>query len=171
MAEWETCSAAAMIAAQLLSLIESQATRRFVLHRDEPTREEGLMLWVFNPDIYYSTSARPPFPHRAMKIFYQMVEDPQKSLEENAALEELRTSPIEFAELKHALGQSTKLLPPSARVFQGWNVGLLDRYEKNPSEGMQHNLFNRKAPANLDFSKHVEGDFSGNLEGFEGLLE
>jgi len=162
-----------MIAAQLLSLIESQATRRFVLHVDnDPTESEGLILWVFNPDIYYSSSARPPSAHRAMKIFYRTTNDARKSLDENSSMEELRTnSTAEFAELESALRTSTRLLPPTAREFQGWTVGLLDRYEQNAGHGMEHNLFNRQPPP--DFSPtHLQGQFSPDRpEGFEALLE
>lgn len=32
-------------------------------------------------------------------------------------------------EIETCLRESARSLPPSARLFQGWNVGLLERYQ------------------------------------------
>lgn len=45
--------------AQILSMIESTALKRFVAHTTDPNDDNlrSLELWVFNPDIFYSCSA------------------------------------------------------------------------------------------------------------------
>jgi hypothetical protein len=70
-------------------------------------------------------------PHVGMKIFYQSVDDPQKLLREQSNLvEELYLPPSILQEFMTMLKQSTMLLPQSARSFQEWSVGLLERYRR-----------------------------------------
>jgi len=89
------------------------------------------LVWVFNPDMLYSSSRNAPGTHRAMKIFYEPVEDPQKVLDEQSnTVEELYLSAPILHEFITALKSSTNLLPVSARIFRAWSVGLLDRYQK-----------------------------------------
>ena len=65
-----------------------------------------------------------------MKIFYRVVNDPAEMLDKyQTSLEEIFL-PAEILEDFHkSLVQSTTMLPPAARKFQEWQVGLLDRYE------------------------------------------
>jgi hypothetical protein len=68
-----------------------------------------------------------------MKIFYQPVDDPQKLLKEQSnSVEELYLPSSILQEFMTMLKQSTMLLPQSARNFQEWCVGLLERYRREP---------------------------------------
>lgn len=70
-------------------------------------------------------------PRRAMKVFYQSAAKPQKMLEGNStSLEELYLPTPVLEKFTIALANKTLTLPPSARKFQDWNVGLLDRLFK-----------------------------------------
>jgi hypothetical protein len=72
-------------------------------------------------------------PHIGMKIFYQSVDDPQKLLKEQSnSVEELYLPSSILQEFMTMLKQSTTLLPQSARNFQEWCVGLLERYRRDP---------------------------------------
>jgi ubiquitin-protein ligase E3 D len=74
-----------------------------------------------------------------LKIFYQKTYDAQKLLDEHqASLEELRLPKLIFEPFKQALIDSTDLLPPSARKFQEWTIGLIDRYERHKSDGLKY---------------------------------
>lgn len=67
------------------------------------------------------------------------MEDPQKLLDEHqASLEELPLPGPIFESFKKALIESTDLLPPSARKFQDWSIGMIDRYERRPSDGLKY---------------------------------
>lgn len=76
--------------------------------------------------------------HRAAKIFYKPLpagETAASFLDTNSTTHEelYLSSPAELAELRATLERSNAMLPASAKVFQEWKVGLLDRYERNPS--------------------------------------
>lgn len=76
--------------------------------------------------------------HRAAKIFYKPLPNdttPTSFLDTNSTTHEelYLSSPAELAELRATLQRSNAMLPASAKVFQEWKVGLLDRYEKNPT--------------------------------------
>ena len=148
----ERYPAAAFLTAQLLSLIESSITRKVVVHADrqgEPgSLDAGLRLWIFNPDIYYSSSKRGPTAYRAMKVFYKSIPNPDEFLEGNEGVnhEELIVPGADFLDFKQTLQQSTDVLPDSARTFQDWTVGLLDRWERSAtgSARMDENPLNKK---------------------------
>ena len=153
----ESYHSAIFIGAQLLQLIESSIARRVVIHSNT---NDGLLCWIFNPDIYYSSSKRGPTVHRAMKVFYREIQDPLQMLDEhNSTLEELALPPQEFARLKQTLRKSAQVLPQSARTFQDWQVGLLDRYEEHPSGqgAMDQNALNHKAPGEIQLFGRPEG--------------
>ncbi|EXJ78012.1 hypothetical protein A1O3_09171 [Capronia epimyces CBS 606.96] len=160
----EQFPAAIFVCAQLLSLIESSVTRRIVVHADNHTesdlKTEGLMLWIFNPDIYYSSSKRGPTVHRAMKVFYKTLPDPVKFLDANSNVyEELVGTTDDLADFKKSLQESTEILPQSARRFQDWDVGLLDRWEKNAtgSAKMDENPLNKKVDEGFELFKLPAG--------------
>ena len=68
-----------------------------------------------------------------MKIFYKDVDNPQELLHNNqTSMEELELPSTSLADFRAALVNSTSLLPGSARKFQDWQVGLLDRYMRQP---------------------------------------
>lgn len=66
-----------------------------------------------------------------MKIFYQKQtwQPLQPGEAENASIEDVEFPEDLYVELDHALQQSQLLLPPTAKKFQGWDVGLLERFE------------------------------------------
>lgn len=135
-AEWETFLSDIFISSQLLALIDSSAARKFVVHPEDT--KEGLLIWVFNPDIRYSSSRRSEPVVRALKIFYQETRDAQKLLDDHqASLHELPLPRYLFESFKVALLKSTDLLPPSSRKFQDWTIGLIDRYERKSSDGLK----------------------------------
>ncbi|ERF71020.1 hypothetical protein EPUS_03300 [Endocarpon pusillum Z07020] len=137
-AEWQSFPPEIFISSQLLSLIGSSAARKFIIHPHDDTKQ-GLLIWVFNPDMRYSSSRRSELVVRALKIFYQNAEDPQKLLDEHqASFEELPLPASVFDSLKNVLIESTEFLPPSARKFQDWTIGLIDRYERNSSDGLKY---------------------------------
>ena len=110
----------------------------------------GLLIWLFNPDIYYSSSRRcTPHPsvHRACKAFHQSIPDPLSLLENHTTtLEELALPYPEYESLIETLRESQSYMPVSARTFQDWEVGLLDRWEESGKEtgegAMQGNALN-----------------------------
>ena len=126
--------------------------------------QEALLLWAFNPDMYYSSSARPPKPHRAMKIFYQVVNEPNRMLDEDTSLEELCLLEAESAQIRKDLETSTKMLPQAAQAFQEWHVGLLDRHDTTASLEMGNlNPLNQKSALFMGLPKDTQG--------VDGLLE
>jgi hypothetical protein len=152
------------ICSQLLSLIESSVTRKIVLHcetqGDIENGHAGLLLWIFNPDIYYSSSSRGPTVHRAMKVFYQPLLEIGKFLDEHSNThEELTVPPEDLEDFRKTLSDSTAILPQSARSFQDWGVGLIDRWEKNATGAswMDQNPLNKKVDEGFETFKLPEG--------------
>ncbi|KAK2812034.1 hypothetical protein FQN50_001743 [Emmonsiellopsis sp. PD_5] len=148
---WETYPADMIVGTQLLELVERIGARRFVIHSaeyrsaDSEQRNSGILLWVFNPDMRYSSSSSTRSPgdgdgvvtaQRAMKVFYQAVPDiqamlnPERGLPSLAALEELSLPESIYDSMKLALERSNTMLPAPARRFAEWQVGLLSRYEE-----------------------------------------
>jgi ubiquitin-protein ligase E3 D len=94
---------------------------------------------VFNPDIRYSSSRRSELVVRALKLFYQNIDDSQKLLDEHqASLEELPLPVSIYESFQNSLTESTELLPPLARKFEDWTIGLLDRFERRSSDGLKY---------------------------------
>lgn len=84
-------------------------------------------LWVFTPDLLYSTPAKPT--QRAMRVFYSTVTDPSKVLENQSnKIEELQLPYYTLKTLQADLQTSTNILPEPARVHREWTIGLLDRW-------------------------------------------
>lgn len=66
-----------------------------------------------------------------MKVFWMDVEgEAAIKLADSDTVEELSLPVEAIGELSACLRDSAALLPPSARRFQGWNVGLLERFEE-----------------------------------------
>ncbi|KAJ9669333.1 hypothetical protein H2201_000685 [Coniosporium apollinis] len=119
------------VSAQLLSLIENEGVRKFVVSdasADVDDCKECLMLWVFTPDLSFSSSKHQEErddPTRAMKIFWK---DAPEEVESSFSSEELALPSPVFGALRTALRGSAELLPASAREFQDWSVGFLERF-------------------------------------------
>ncbi|KAL2865739.1 HECT-type E3 ubiquitin transferase [Aspergillus lucknowensis] len=136
-AYWESHPTELVIAAQLLELIERESARRFIIHCG---RNDGLLVWVFNPDMRYSNSSTEHSitSQRAMKVFFQTTANVDELLHpppgrmSSLSLEELRLPPDTFTSLSDALEESNRRFPRSARTFQqDWSVGILHRYERS----------------------------------------
>ncbi|KIX01506.1 uncharacterized protein Z518_09232 [Rhinocladiella mackenziei CBS 650.93] len=160
----EKFSTAIFLSAQLLSLIESSVSRKVVVHDGTGTKSEtqrqGLLLWIFNPDIYYSSSKRGPTAHRAMKVFYKALSDPGNFLDANSdTYEELLVPEEDFVEFRQTLQESTDILPQAARTFQDWAVGLLDRWERNSTgtARMDENPLNKRVDSGFELFKLPAG--------------
>ena len=90
-------------------------------------------MWVLNPSVSYSsslTNAR----GLAMKVLWKRI-DPTKALK----MLESFTSDVQEVSLPDStireiggilLSQTRNLLPPPERIFQGWQVSLLQRWEE-----------------------------------------
>lgn len=134
------------ISARLIFLIENQGVQKFHVHPDIDSSSTetlpSLLIWVFTPDLMFSSSLQPGTRHdptRAIKIFFEEKSyDVAKPGEpESANVEDVALPKILFEELGLALRNSQKLLPLNARTFKHWNVGLLERFE--PQEVGQGN--------------------------------
>jgi hypothetical protein len=139
------------ITARLLYLIENTGLRKFHIHpaatttpvaveldsapaADSTQPTPSLLVWVFTPDLLFSSSMPSPGrldPTRSMKVFYKsQTWQPLKPGEpESASIEDVEFPEELFHELSNALAASQKVLPPTARKFQGWQVGLLERFD------------------------------------------
>jgi hypothetical protein len=148
---WHVYSTQKWISARLLYLVENTGLRKFHIHPVSPTttasiRDESatpsapqtampsLLVWVFTPDLLFSSSIPSTGrqdPTRSMKVFYQ--KQTWKPLEpgepESASIEDVEFPEELFEELDRVLDESQKVLPPTARKFQGWDVGLLQRFD------------------------------------------
>jgi hypothetical protein len=139
------------ITARLLYLIENTGLRKFHIHptptatptaggpdsipgEDTSTPIPSLLVWVFTPDLLFSSSMPSPGrldPTRSMKVFYQQQTwQPLKPGDpESASIEDVEFPEELFSELSNVLEASQRVLPPTARKFQGWEVGLLERFD------------------------------------------
>ncbi|KAJ5632902.1 hypothetical protein N7490_009241, partial [Penicillium lividum] len=133
--QWQSYPGELIVAAQLLELIDRESARRFIVHRGQ---KNGLLLWVFNPDLRYSNSnsGYSVNAQKAMKVLYQTLEDVDLILNRDMgrpsplSVEELELPSMIFEALSDALVHSNQMLPISARRFNEWTVGLLDRYSR-----------------------------------------
>ncbi|KAK2741757.1 hypothetical protein FQN57_005501 [Myotisia sp. PD_48] len=139
---FETYPTEIFIAAQLLESIERTGARRFVIHSwtEESERNTGLLIWVFNPDLRYSCNNNIPSirrvasGQRALKVFFQSIPDVQSLVNPAigtpaaASLEEILLPWSIYTEAKSILTESNSTLPPSARKFKEWDVGLLNLF-------------------------------------------
>ncbi|KAL4949809.1 HECT-like ubiquitin-conjugating enzyme-binding-domain-containing protein [Aspergillus filifer] len=134
--KWEKHPRELVVAAQLLELIERESARRFVIHCG---KEDGLLVWVFNPDMRYSNASTQHSitSQRAMKVFFQAATEVESMLHPEPgkvsplSLEELRLPVATYEALVAALEASNRMTPPSARTFQrDWRVGILHRFER-----------------------------------------
>ncbi|KAF2435842.1 hypothetical protein EJ08DRAFT_580048 [Tothia fuscella] len=138
----ESFAVSKWISTQLLAAIENSGVRRFVV---EPSTSQsqssgGLLLWIFTDDLCFSSSVDRHSrcdPTRAMKIFYKSIDNPKEVIEKNQFSHEQLTFPTNiFEQLKQSLVESAKLLPSSARKFQDWNVGMLERFGEEDLKGL-----------------------------------
>ena len=96
-----------------------------------------------------------------MKVFYKPLPDPAEFLDSNesSSYEELIVPEEDFVDFRQTIHQSTDVLPDSARTFQDWHVGLLDRWESNAtgSARMDENPLNKKVDEGFEAFKLPPG--------------
>jgi hypothetical protein len=88
----------------------------------------------------YSSSAPSPGrqdPTRSVKVFYkkQTWQPLQPGEPESASIDDVEFPAQLFEELGRGLAESQRMLPPTARRFQGWDVGLLERFDVGTQAG------------------------------------
>ncbi|OOQ90671.1 hypothetical protein PEBR_03171 [Penicillium brasilianum] len=133
--QWQSYPAQTIVAAQLLELIERESARRFVVHCGQ---KSGLLLWVFNPDLRYSNSSSGHSinAQQAMKVFFRETLEIDKLLAPEIgnpsplSVEELELPSMVYQAISEALQSSNQMLPPTARQFNEWQVGLLSRFSR-----------------------------------------
>ncbi|KAF2109491.1 ubiquitin-conjugating enzyme E2-binding protein [Lophiotrema nucula] len=133
-----TYSVQKWISARLLYLIENSGLRKFQVYSFTNTTPSGtvpsLLLWVFTPDLIFSSSLPSEDrrdPTRALKVFYQAQEytPSRDGAQASSTVEEVEFPEELYKELGWELVKSQALLPMGARQFQGWEVGLLGRFD------------------------------------------
>jgi hypothetical protein len=90
-------------------------------------------LWVFTEDLNFSSSLRNDEredPTRAMKILWKSIDTEDDAVAQRGQLSvEQITLPTEiFDSISNSLQRSSALLPSSTKTFNGWQVGLLERF-------------------------------------------
>lgn len=125
---WSIPTLAAILRTHLFLSIEHQGVRKFLaLDGDEENASYALLLWVFTPDLMYSSTKDDQGPRRAMKILYKATEEPSKILDwQRMCLEDMELPTDDLKSLCTTLRQSTDILPASARKIQEWDVALLN---------------------------------------------
>jgi len=98
-----------------------------------PQPQQSLYLWVFNPNVVYTSSIAPK-RKTAMKLLYQDIDVEQgnkmiESITSNVQEIDLPTEAIQM--VREALASSNLLLPGRERSFKEGSVGLLDRWVSN----------------------------------------
>ncbi|KAL8686404.1 MAG: hypothetical protein Q9224_005457 [Gallowayella concinna] len=129
---WEEASVQRLVSAQLLAMIESQGIQKFVIHGQESNgdhdEQQALLIWIFTPNMFYSSTHVPDSPKQVMKIYYKPIQNPTEMIEQQSLkIDELQLPTSILRYLHSDLIASTKLLPIPARSFQDWAVGLLER--------------------------------------------
>jgi ubiquitin-protein ligase E3 D len=92
--------------------------------------EVALSTWILNPHIDYLSSQKPA-ARGAIKLLYKVIcKAEAERLTELVAsdMQEINVVHEALLECIECLKQSTQILPPEQRVFNDWQVGLLDRY-------------------------------------------
>lgn len=103
-----------------------------------PGKANQLQLWVFNPDLRYSSTSTSHSitAQRGMKVLFQKtgnIEEllnPENGKASSLSLEELELPDSIFKRLYYVLAERNAMLPVSAREFREWRVGILDRFER-----------------------------------------
>jgi hypothetical protein len=138
---------------------------------------EYLQLWLFTPDLCFSSSYQPSSssqqrkdPTRAIKAYHKPLSDPSGFLNKNSTSYEHLLFPSSlYIALLEALETSKQLLPAVARKFQDWDVGILERFDASdmgfvdifePGDDEENKVVSQE-----DFEKMVQ-----SIPGSEGLV-
>jgi hypothetical protein len=136
-------SLSSMLTAQLQSIMLAQCCSRlvFVPMNWKPSQTTAslplpfLSMWILSPTIRYSTSVQKAAESTtpgtlAMKIFWKAISAAEANkLLDSSTHEEVSLPAETIIEIERLLRQSASFLPPSGRMFQDWDVGLLERFD------------------------------------------
>jgi hypothetical protein len=94
-----------------------------------------------------------------MKVFYEnKTWSPlQPGEPESASIEDVEFPAELFGELRRGLERSQRVLPPTARRFKGWDVGVLQRFDLG-------DLVVRKDTEEEDRGNEADGEGDGDEE-------
>ncbi|KAM0329865.1 hypothetical protein ACHAQA_004030 [Verticillium albo-atrum] len=128
------CLAATLLATQSRSGSSKSVvvpTIQAASNGDAQQPQSALHVWVLNGNISYASSLRDGGPRSALKLLYRPIPLAQadKMLESFSSDVQEVNLPVEvIAAAAQGLEESGLLLPAGERVFNGWQVGLLDKW-------------------------------------------
>ncbi|CZR53877.1 uncharacterized protein PAC_03759 [Phialocephala subalpina] len=119
-----------IISAKLLSILRAQVSSKILLIPETSSSSQTLHLWVLQQSLFYSTSESSTGSQTfAMKVLWKHAsKEETKALLDNEKAEDTTLPDDAVKEIETCLRESARCLPPSSRLFQGWNVSLLERY-------------------------------------------
>ncbi|KUJ08548.1 uncharacterized protein LY89DRAFT_676949 [Mollisia scopiformis] len=119
------------ISAKLVSILQAQCSSKALLIPESPSSTGSLHLWILQQSLFYSSSISGTGSRTfAMKVLWKLITDVESlALIDSGKAEDVKLPADAVAEIETCLRDSARFLPPSARMFQGWNVGLLERYQ------------------------------------------
>ena len=125
--DWFNPSISELMPAHLMSLIESQGIRKFSIHDDrKQSPSRTLLLWVFTPNVMFSSSLYRQGPIQGMKILFKEFLKPRSDLDSHDITMEAIDLPEDaIVHLLYSLRNSTEMLPPSASKVHEWEIGIL----------------------------------------------
>ncbi|KAF2397415.1 hypothetical protein EJ06DRAFT_482129 [Trichodelitschia bisporula] len=183
--EVETFKVQKWVTALLGAGIENSGGRRFVVEDEDEGGEKGaLLLWVFTDDLAFSSSVghtERQDPTRAMKIFWKRIPNPKQLLEEHHFQYEHLPLPTNvYTDIEATLERSADMLPQSARKFQDWDVGMLEKFGnrdlgfESVEDGSVEEATGQMSGLNMGEMEAMETAAEREVkmvEGGEGLLE
>jgi HECT-like Ubiquitin-conjugating enzyme (E2)-binding len=120
---------------QLLQAVDADGVYKFLVDMDGKRDSENvLLLWVFNLD--WTISGTILEPRRVIKLLWRkgasdlVIQNHRKQ----AGVETLVLEPSTFENIQSTLLGSKTILPPSMTQFNGWNVGVLSRFDRSDLE-------------------------------------
>ncbi|TVY18502.1 Uncharacterized protein LARI1_G003140 [Lachnellula arida] len=140
-------SISSIVSTRISSILQAQCCSRLLLHPLEwkPSLAASemnkmsrslLSLWILTPTLRYSATSSSAVDepslspgNLAMKVFWKEVTE-EEAAELMDTVEEVPLPSEAIQQVSACLHDSALLLPPSTRKFQGWDVGLLERWEE-----------------------------------------
>ncbi|KAF1808984.1 hypothetical protein P152DRAFT_180169 [Eremomyces bilateralis CBS 781.70] len=122
-------------AATLLHEVETTGVRKYIVkEEDSSAGQERLLVWIFTPDLYFSSSVSSTHrsdPTRAMKVLWQPLRRDAYHAPEYKSTEEMELPTSLYTTLERTLKGSVQLLPRSARdsAPAGWSLGMVERFK------------------------------------------
>ncbi|TLS24414.1 hypothetical protein PpBr36_08809 [Pyricularia pennisetigena] len=135
-------SAVQCLAASLLANVARSGSSKslvmpmtgFFSGENQDTKRRGMALhtWILNSTISYTSTLGNKTKSPAIKLLFKVIseEEADKMLESfNSDVQDVSLPEEALVCVVDALEHSNKIIPLSDRTFQGWTVGLLDRWD------------------------------------------